>query len=116
MGFRVGDQSCAVDAVVVCSMVLSGMIGTGGGGDKSLPPTGLYTGAAATIGSEPVGGTSYQPFKAVANRIEDIGDQRERLRILIVIFLGVLLIGVVVLRVRNCGQPNQQRGAENNCN
>jgi hypothetical protein len=44
MGPRVGDQSCGVvDAV--WSIVLSGMIGTGGGGDESRPPTGLYTGA-----------------------------------------------------------------------
>jgi hypothetical protein len=42
----VGDQSCGVVEVVVWSIVLSGMIGTGGGGAISLPPTGLYIGAA----------------------------------------------------------------------
>ena len=40
-GARVGDQSCGPVDVVAWSIVLSGIIGTGGGGDMSLPPTGL---------------------------------------------------------------------------
>jgi hypothetical protein len=40
-----------------------------------------------------------QPFDPEPNRIKHVTEQRERLRILVVIFLGVLLIVVVVLRV-----------------
>ena len=40
IGARVGDQSCGTLDAVVSSIVLSGIIGTGGGGDMSLPPTG----------------------------------------------------------------------------
>src|ERR1700722_16731085 len=69
-----------------------------------------------TVVSEPVRRTRYDPFEGVSEGIEDIGEERERLRIFVVIFPGVLLIVVVVLRVRNCGQANEQRGAENNCN
>jgi len=46
MGARVGDQSCGVVVDAVSSIVLSGMIGTGGGGELSRPPTGRYIGAA----------------------------------------------------------------------
>jgi len=60
--------------------------------------------------------TRHEPFRREANGIEQVGEDREQLRILVVIFLGILLIGVVVLRVRNCGQHNKKRGAENNCN
>ena len=42
-----------------------------------------------------------QPFEAEADRIEHVREQRERLRILVVIFLGILPIVVVVLRVRD---------------
>ena len=52
----------------------------------------------------------HQPFGRVSNGIENIGDDRERLRILVVVFLGILLIVVVVLRVRNCRQRNKKRG------
>ena len=45
-GARVGDQSCGVVDDDAWSIVLSGIMGTGGGGDISSPPTGRKTGDA----------------------------------------------------------------------
>ena len=45
-GALVGDQSCDVVDADTDSSVLSGIMGTLGGGVLSLPPTGRKTGAA----------------------------------------------------------------------
>jgi hypothetical protein len=55
--------------------------------------------------------TRDQPFERVPDGIKQVADYRERLRILVVIFLGILLIVVIVLRARNRGQAKHKRSA-----
>jgi len=54
--------------------------------------------------------TRDQPFGRISKGIEQVADDRERLRVLVVIFLGILVVGVVLLRVQNSRQRNEKRG------
>jgi hypothetical protein len=67
------------------------------------------------IGRDVMEWTCDQPFSRESDRVERVGDDRQRLRIFVDVFFGILSIGVVVLRVRKAGEAEHEHGAETNC-